>query len=1271
MAPRNGLIVWAFLAAILPSRTAYPEGGDPVPLICDRVEACFNTPPMGDPDCTCTDYCDDSCPDEPACFLLSENCPFVDLFYDTTGLVGAPIELTLTDDDANRELHRNVIYVQWTDGSISDPATATNFSQSADLRGQWNQTLVIPSALRGFLHVRLRGSFAPGDPSYIVKFRARVVPLKFSGITLRKVPCGQCRFRATIFGGGFNELTTFRLEHPDSGARFDAIDVDVVSPERAEVELFCTDPQQSGDFDVVIAKAGVVCRAEDVVRVTGCGPEPPSGALVKASLDGFPRVSQDDPGVLHLLYENAGETALSPRLLRVRARIFDDTVMPPQETMEGILLRLMDRDVTGDPRPPLATLPLSSGSSEVYVLTVGANGVSELAPDQSKDVPGSARQPELTPGQLKDIGIEYVTDALIGRRIEFTASLLTPGSADELGDVAKPGSMPDAAWTEFLAHLRGPGQTGDRWDAYDDYLAGIASRVFRRFVPTFSTTKLLRFGAREALGLPRSSIAGTITDTDGVGYEGIWVTAARVGSAEILCAPTIAGGHYAFSCLADGEYLVSVNGATSGGVTFELPVDVPPGETVADVDITIDVVTPAMLGPLLERPAICSECAAADEAKLPDAPIEPPDSIFTDLTRYNVIVSDPSDPNEKEGPEVPDPLPPPGGSVWYKIHFENNGNVPIQNVKIEDTLSNQFDIASINFSDFGFSGQLYNYLYHGTYCYSSCYCYTSPSLIYNDLSNGRYFRLTDPLKWQPCGFTLPTRYFFEMRATYDFYSNKATWDLKTLDKHLCYYSSTCEYCFAPTGSVDACGLPNLPIGFLPHTDALHDLDGRGYVAFTVKLHPEPTVMPCDQIVNEALITFVDTGQMTPTSPSSSFNVAPGACLRAGGDARGGGGAADLPGRGAAGVTFRFPVPADGRTMRTDEPLQWEADGTDGPFSVEYWTGTPMVKVDPEDEPDLDRPCFYPEDLQGATTYFWQVTADMMPGPIWSFTTEPEPETVTLVVRPLDGSEVPGALGSVKPWKLGADVGGTTRFRLGVDIDSNLAAAPGVGAWSYSLFVDECLEVDAATIETAVDNVTFDRTRLIEPPGNGARGGIASVVVLDPDPALSLPPSGTVRVLEFAASMSGPSAAAGESTAPCILRFSEPGELPFETEDALGGPIPAEASATIDGRARQPGRIGRAVRLFPAQFLRGDTTGEGGINISDGVFLLNFLFLDAPEPQCLDAADADDDGQLNITDGIVILNFLFLGGLPPKAPHPVCGIDPTPDDVTCFQPHECG
>jgi len=57
----------------------------------------------------------------------------------------------------------------------------------------------------------------------------------------------------------------------------------------------------------------------------------------------------------------------------------------------------------------------------------------------------------------------------------------------------------------------------------------------------------------------------------------------------------------------------------------------------------------------------------------------------------------------------------------------------------------------------------------------------------------------------------------------------------------------------------------------------------------------------------------------------------------------------------------------------------------------------------------------------------------------------------------------------------------------------------------------------------------------------------------------------------------------------------------------------------------------------------------------------------------DAADADNNGAIQLTDGIFILNFLFLGGEAPPAPGLDCGEDTDdPDDALgCETFDSCG
>jgi agmatine/peptidylarginine deiminase len=67
------------------------------------------------------------------------------------------------------------------------------------------------------------------------------------------------------------------------------------------------------------------------------------------------------------------------------------------------------------------------------------------------------------------------------------------------------------------------------------------------------------------------------------------------------------------------------------------------------------------------------------------------------------------------------------------------------------------------------------------------------------------------------------------------------------------------------------------------------------------------------------------------------------------------------------------------------------------------------------------------------------------------------------------------------------------------------------------------------------------------------------------------------------------------------------------------------------------------------YICGDANGDGVINVTDVVYLINYLFLvpPGPAPQPLAAGDANCDGTINVTDVVYLINYLFL--LPPGPP----------------------
>jgi hypothetical protein len=83
------------------------------------------------------------------------------------------------------------------------------------------------------------------------------------------------------------------------------------------------------------------------------------------------------------------------------------------------------------------------------------------------------------------------------------------------------------------------------------------------------------------------------------------------------------------------------------------------------------------------------------------------------------------------------------------------------------------------------------------------------------------------------------------------------------------------------------------------------------------------------------------------------------------------------------------------------------------------------------------------------------------------------------------------------------------------------------------------------------------------------------------------------------------------------------------------------------------------------FKRGDSNGDGEVNISDAVHTFAWLFLGGAAPPCLDAADSNDTGDINLTDGVFTLNFLFRGGRAPPPPGPFsCGPDGGENRLGC-------
>jgi hypothetical protein len=97
-----------------------------------------------------------------------------------------------------------------------------------------------------------------------------------------------------------------------------------------------------------------------------------------------------------------------------------------------------------------------------------------------------------------------------------------------------------------------------------------------------------------------------------------------------------------------------------------------------------------------------------------------------------------------------------------------------------------------------------------------------------------------------------------------------------------------------------------------------------------------------------------------------------------------------------------------------------------------------------------------------------------------------------------------------------------------------------------------------------------------------------------------------------------------------------------------------------------------IRHDSHRFIRGDANNNRWLDVGDAIWIVNELYLGGPVAACSDDADSNDDGQLDVSDVVYLLEYLFRAGRSLPAPFPECGIDPTPDDLSCSGPSSgCG
>jgi hypothetical protein len=67
-----------------------------------------------------------------------------------------------------------------------------------------------------------------------------------------------------------------------------------------------------------------------------------------------------------------------------------------------------------------------------------------------------------------------------------------------------------------------------------------------------------------------------------------------------------------------------------------------------------------------------------------------------------------------------------------------------------------------------------------------------------------------------------------------------------------------------------------------------------------------------------------------------------------------------------------------------------------------------------------------------------------------------------------------------------------------------------------------------------------------------------------------------------------------------------------------------------------------VQLAPP-YICGDASGDENVNVSDAVYIINYVFIGGAAPDPFEAGDTNCDGNVNVSDAVWIINYVFVGG----------------------------
>ncbi len=228
-----------------------------------------------------------------------------------------------------------------------------------------------------------------------------------------------------------------------------------------------------------------------------------------------------------------------------------------------------------------------------------------------------------------------------------------------------------------------------------------------------------------------------------------------------------------------------------------------------------------------------------------------------------------------------------------------------------------------------------------------------------------------------------------------------------------------------------------------------------------------------------------------------------------------------------------------------------------------------------------------------------------------------------------------------PTELSGSPGGLKTFEVTVVLTTP-SLPEGASGWSIGVATENLKITDIKLAGAAAESSFFSKSEVI-----GEGSGALSAVVLDRF-GNALPAGSTSPLATLSVQAVLPEEAAA-------------GSIVF-VDGRKGSGQAVENVITLSGRSNAPVLGSCTVALRPVLGglqLPGDGNQDGGLDLSDAVWLLGHLFLGTqPSLPCeggtaslpgegdLALMDVNGDGGIDLSDGVSILSFLFLGSKPP-------------------------